>query len=411
MDSLNDPDRKPCASSTREKGSSYMPIMYKCLHGTPLSRRRASVAVAMAAALSVVLYVSGCSSSSSSGSSISSTSSASAASTSKIVIDFSASSSDPYQAAWQSGAKKAAAEAGYTIKFIQQDYDQTLESQQAEQEISSGVKPAAWVWDPADATAGAATLVSLHATGIPVFQLNQYPPPNTLQYITAYAGVDDFLNGTVSGQMILKARAALIAKVGKLHSPGGNIALILFNPGFAAGIDRLAGFTKAVQGAGLKVIATAPSAQDAATGYSAMTSILPAVKAKGLDLVYAQNDDAAHGVIQALEAGGYKPGQNVMVVGGNCESDTAPLTNGTQFATGLQSAFLEGYFSYNRVFTYLKNPKVLPGMYYAPATADSIPTFPSEISQYNFIPNPGVLGSQVNTTELWGSSMKSLCNY
>ena len=264
-------------------------------------------------------------------------------------------------------------------------------------------KPAAWVWDPQDAAAGAATLAQLHATGVPVFQMNQYPPPNTVKYVTAYAGVDDFLNGQTSGQLILKARDALKAKEGHLHSPGGNLAILLFDPGFAAGIDRAKGFNQVTQGSGLNVIATGNSAEDASTGYSVTTSLLPTLKAKGLDLFYAQNDDAAQGAIKALEAAGYKPGKNVMVVGGNCESNTSYLTSGQQFGTGLQAAELEGYFSFNRLGAYLKNPGVKPGMYYAPATANTQPTFPTEVSQYNFLPNPGVLGTQVATTKLWGA--------
>jgi ABC-type sugar transport system substrate-binding protein len=364
-------------------------------------------------AASVAVLIAACGSSSSSSSSGGSTSSASSSSGhgSKTVIGFVPASSDPYQEAWQKGARQAAAEGGFTIKFIEDNRDQTAQNQQVIQELGSGVKPAAWVWDPQDAAAGAATLAQLHATGVPVFQMNQYPPANTVKYITAYAGVNDFLNGRTSGELILKARAALKAKEGHLHSPGGNIAILLFDPGFAAGIDRAQGFDQVTKGSGLNVIATGNSAEDSSTGYSVTTSLLPTLKAKGLDLLYAQNDDAAQGAIKALEAAGYKPGKNVMVVGGNCESNTSYLTSGQQFGTGLQAAELEGYFSFNRLGAYLKNPEVKPGMYYAPSTANSQPTFPTEVSQYNFLPNPGVLGTQVGTTMLWGHTMQDLCNY
>ena len=56
---------------------------------------------------------------------------------------------------------------------------------------------------------GAASLKALSDTGIPVIQVNQLPPPETQQYVTAYAGVNDVLNGRTSGELMIKARDAL----------------------------------------------------------------------------------------------------------------------------------------------------------------------------------------------------------
>ena len=373
------------------------------LHISRCALQRLAVAAVLASA---AVVATGC------GSSSGASGASSPGKGSKTVIAFVPSSSDPYQAAWQKGAAQAEAQSGgYKIKFIQQNRDQTLQNQQVSQELGSGTKPAAWVWDPEDAAAGAATLVQLHNTHIPVFQMNQYPPANTVKFVTGYAGVDDYLNGKTSGELILKARAFLKARGDRLHSSGGNLAILLFNPGFAAGIDRLSGFDQATKGSGLRVIATGNSAEDASTGYSVTTSLLPTFRTKGIDLLYAQNDDAAQGAIQALKSAGYKPGKNVMVVGGNCESNTKYLRSGQQYGTGLQAARLEGYFSFNRLFTYLKNPQVKAGMYYAPASLNATPTFPTEVSKYNFLPNPGVVGTSVASTKLWGHTMQSLCSY
>ena len=55
--------------------------------------------------------------------------------------------------------------------------------------------------------AGIGSLRALSKTGKPVIFTNQYPIEGTDAFWTAYAGVDDFLNGRVAAQMLLDACA------------------------------------------------------------------------------------------------------------------------------------------------------------------------------------------------------------
>ena len=329
----------------------------------------------------------------------------------KTVIGFVRTSSDTYQAAWQRGMKKILSGGGYQVTFIENNADQSDQNSQVQQQVGANKSPAAWVWMPADAAAGAASLLALHNTNLPVFQVNQLPTANTQQYVTAYAGVNDVANGRASGQLVLDAKAALVASGRLKADQNAKLAVIKFYPQFAATTDRLKGFNEVVDGKGVDVVASADNAVDATTGYKATLSIIPILKSKGVDILYAQNDASASGAIRALAQSGFTPGKDVMVVGGNCRDDVQDLVKGRQFGTGLQAAELEGEFSAQMLLNYFKNPQVKDGDYDAPPTAGGVPQWPAEISKNNYLPNPPVKGSQVNSTKLWGQTMTSLCSY
>ena len=329
----------------------------------------------------------------------------------KTVIGFVRTSSDTYQAAWQRGIKGVFDKAGYSVKFIENNADQSEQNSQVQQQIGANASPAAWMWMPADASAGAASLRALYNTKLPVFQVNQLPTASTTKYVTAYAGVNDVINGEASGKLVLDAKQQLV-KSGVLKSGEvAKVAAVKFYPAFAATSDRLKGFNEATKGKGVQIVVSADNAVDATTGYKATLPIIPIIKSKGVHILYAQNDAAASGAIRALAQSGLTPGKDVLVVGGNCRDDVSDLTSGRQFGTGLQAAVLEGQFSAQMMVNYLKNPKVKAGDYAAPATAEATPKWPSEISKNNYLPNPPVLGTAVNTTKLWGQTMTSLCSY
>jgi ribose transport system substrate-binding protein len=268
------------------------------------------------------------------------------------------------------------------------------------------------VWWPADNKAGVATLKALAATGVPVFQTNQLPAPEAAGAWVAYAGVNDTLNGKVAGDLLLQARDKLVSDgTLTLHGTGGNAIAVTFPAGYQAGDDRMVGFHSAVDGAGVVVLGVQPAGFDAATGYTAAQGLITANKEKGIDMAYAQNDALADGVIQALQEAGYTPGKDVAVVGGTCHGKLDNLENGTQFATGLQAAYLEGLFTVNALARYLATGVVEPGDYNAPDDPDKLPDFPANVSQYNYIPNPGVLAADIDTTSLYGHPLRELCTY
>jgi ribose transport system substrate-binding protein len=330
----------------------------------------------------------------------------------KHVVVLMPTTTNTYIAEWARGARDEAATQGMTIDIIENNFDQAEQNTQAQAQINAGTQPDAYVWWPADNNAGVATLQALAATGVPVLQTNQLPAAGAEGSWVAYAGVNDVLNGEVAGQLLVDARDALVAAGGlTLHSEGGNAIAIKFPDGYQAGIDRMTGFHTAVDPAGVTVIGEEFAEFDAATGYTAAQGLITAHKDEGIDLVYAHNDALAVGVIQALEEAGYTPGTDVAVVGGTCHGQLGALEEGKQFGTGLQAAYLEGAFSVNSVARYLATGVVEEGEYNAPADPDAMPEVPANISTYNFIPNPPVLNTELDSTSLWGNPLRELCTY
>ena len=147
---------------------------------------------------------------------------------------------------------------------------------------------------------GPASLRALYNTKLPVFQVNQLPTASTTKYVTAYAGVNDVINGEASGKLVLDAKQQLV-KSGVLKSGEvAKVAAVKFYPAFAATSDRLKGFNEATKGNGVQIVVSADNAVDATTGYKATLPIIPIIKSKGVHILYAQNDAAASGAIRAL---------------------------------------------------------------------------------------------------------------
>jgi ABC-type sugar transport system substrate-binding protein len=367
-------------------------------------RRLAGLAVAGTLAVGVAA----CGSSNSGGSPASGGSAKSSGS--KEIVVFLPPTSDPYAAHWLEAQKEVAQGNGYSVRAIQTA--SASEAAAQVQQVLGGKKPAAFVWWPIQAKAQVASLAALKRSGVPVFQGNQLPVPGTEKLITAFIGVSDTLNGESSGKGAIAARDALKASGVKLHSAGGNVLVVALPAGYGATTDRLAGFKKATAGSGLSVTAVGNaagfSAQDA---FTVASQLIAANKSKGIDIVYAQMDDYANGVVRALEQAGYKPGKNVMVVGGSCHGDESNVENGKVFNTSIQGAAMEGEFTMKTVLQYLKNPKVDDKTYVAPNTAAAAPALPATISKMNIIATPMVTADQYKGSKLWGKTASELCTF
>ena len=328
--------------------------------------------------------------------------------------------SNAYLAQWIRGAEKSAAEDNYKLTVVENNFDQTEQDAQAQQRIASPKQPAAYIWWPADNQAGSATLRRLSRTKVPVFQVNQAVQPEGKKLVTAYAGVDDYFNGQVAGQNAEAARDAYVAASGKLSRPGGNMVILKFIPGYSAGEDRERGFLDVTKKAPFNVIATEYAGFDNASGYKAMSQLIPRIRSQGINFVYGMSDGPVTGAIQALEEAGLKPGKDVYLVSATCIADISAIKSAKEFATGVQSAGLEGWFSINVVARYFANGKtVKPGRVLEPATADTRPDLSGPPSEDNVIPNPPVVvgtdpvkaSAILAAFKLWGQSFSEHCVY
>jgi ABC-type sugar transport system substrate-binding protein len=332
-------------------------------------------------------------------------------STSKKIVAFLPPASDPYVANWLKAGQAEAAKSGYTIRVITEN-SASATATQVQQVLGGGDKAALYVWWPVDPASQVGSLAQLHASNVPVFQVNQLPVKGSEKYITAYAGVSDLEIGKVAGKAAVEARDALRAS-GAIPADAPGTAIVPNLPvGYGATVNRLGGFKEAIKGSGISVVdvgnATGFAAQDAFTLTSQM---IAADRSKNFNLVYAPEDDFAVGAIRALSQAGYTPGKDVQVIGGSCHGDESQVLNGKQYNTIIQGAGLEGQFAVNRMLQYLKSPKVEKGTYIAPSTADKVPDFPKTVSAMNIIPTPVVLAKDYSSAKLWGTAVTEWCTY
>jgi simple sugar transport system substrate-binding protein len=93
-----------------------------------------------------------------------------------------------------------------------------------------------------------------------------------------------------------------------------NIAEIQGTTGSAPAIDRQTGFKTAIAAnPKLKIIATQTGDFTRAGGKQVMEAFLKA-HPKGINVVFAHNDDMALGAIEAIEAAGLTPGKDIKIV-------------------------------------------------------------------------------------------------
>jgi ABC-type sugar transport system substrate-binding protein len=331
----------------------------------------------------------------------------------KRIVVFMPPGTDGYLAEWQRGLEAAADDFGVDLTIVENNFDQAEQDLQVQQELGRGSLADMYVWWPVDNAAGVASLAALGDSDAPVMQVNQLPVEEAEGLWDLYAGVDDRLSGRTAGELLVEARDAL-AENTDLHSDGGNALAFQFPTGYSAAVDRLAGFEEGIEGSGIEIIDSANLGFDETSGYEGGLTLIPANRSAGIDLVYAQNDALASGVIIALEEAGYTVGVDgdVAVVGGNCHSNLDDLRDEKQYATGLQAARLEGMQAILVADAYFKGGGAIePGEYFAPDDPDEVPEAPVPPQQYNFLPNPVMTGEDLDETRLGGFDAEDLCTY
>lgn len=304
------------------------------------------------------------------------------------MVGFIPTTTQNYLAGWARGARAEAERRGIKLQLLENNFDQTEEDSQVRQHLGSGTKPMAYLWWPANAPAGRASLQSLSQTGVPVVQTNQGPADGTRNLLAAYAGVDDAGNGKVTGENAVAARDAMKAAGIKLHSPGGNFIIVGLATGYQAGIVRNAEVIKAAEAGGMKLVDTIDAGFDAAAGYDKGSQLITRAKGKGIDVVVSLIDNLTAGVMRALEEQGFKPGKDVYVVAGTCSAGLPFLRDSREYATGIQPAEYEG----------------------ALAVSTAVEASKGKVAEFaKYMPNQSITRENVDTFKFDGKSVDQLC--
>lgn len=337
----------------------------------------------------------------------------------KSLIAFTPTTENNYVALWTKTVKEILEKEGWKVKFYQNNFEQSEEDQQVQQVLATGEEPGVFVYWPSDNEAGIASARRLAAVA-PVIQTNNAVLPEAEEYIAAFAGVHDYADGVATGELALKMREAFEKKGMKMHGEGGNALIVTYGGGYQAGIDRVKGIEEATKGEPFNVIETVETGFTTEEAYKSVAQVLPKLKSQGIDFVLAVSEFPALGAIEALKEAGYKPGENVGVVTGNCQTNFDHIVSGEEFGTILQSPILEGKMVANTVINYVENGEETEGPgseLTLPATADKEPPFPKVPAYANYFPLPPLEGGgtpaeneeMLAKTKLWGQTPEELC--
>jgi ABC-type sugar transport system substrate-binding protein len=100
----------------------------------------------------------------------------------------------------------------------------------------------------------------------------------------------------------------------KYGSTATNMVVLEGTTGSAPANDRAAGFGDAIKGTQIKTIASQTGDFTRDGGKKVMEGFLQKYGVKGINLVFAHNDDMALGAIEAIQAAGGKPGTDIHIV-------------------------------------------------------------------------------------------------
>ncbi len=249
-----------------------------------------------------------------------------AAATSTATVGLAVSTlNNPFFVSLRDGAEAEAKKEG--INLITVDAQDDPAKQQASVEDLIQKKVNVILINPTDSAAVANVVKEATSKGIKVVSLDRSV---TGADVSAHIASDNVAGGKMAGEFLLE----------KLGGKG-NIVELEGIAGSSAARERGQGFHQVVDGkADVKLLAKQPADFDRAKGLSVMENIIQGNK--GIQGVFAHNDEMALGAVKAIQAAGLK---NVVVVGFDATADAvAAVKGGTLAATVQQQPELIGQY-------------------------------------------------------------------
>lgn len=211
------------------------------------------------------------------------------------------------ESGWRSANTKSiqdsAKEAGYTLKFS--DAQQKQENQIKALRSFIQQKVDVISFSPVVESGWDTVLKEAKAAGIPVVLTDRAVDSKDTSLYVTFLGSDFVEEGRKAGQWLTEQYkdAAEDVKIVELQGTTGS----------APANDRMSGFAEVIKdNPHLKIIASQTGDFTRAKGKEVMQAFLKANK--DIDVLYAHNDDMALGAIQAIEAAGLKPGQDIKII-------------------------------------------------------------------------------------------------
>jgi simple sugar transport system substrate-binding protein len=191
---------------------------------------------------------------------------------------------------------------GWQLKLADAQQDQQKQIQALRSFVAQGVD--AILLAPVVSTGWEPVLREVRAAGIPVVLVDRgIETTDDALYATLVAS-DFVAEGRMAAEWLVKTSGGK-ARVIELEGTPGSDPANDRKQGFAEGIAPHPGVT---------VVRSESALFSMAKAKEIMEALIQTLGADGFDAVYAHNDDMALGAIQALEAAGKRPGQDVRVV-------------------------------------------------------------------------------------------------
>ena len=194
-------------------------------------------------------------------------------------------------------------DAGIELKFSDAQQKQENQIKAIRSYIQQGVDYIAF--SPVVETGWDAVLNEAKAAGIPVVLTDRAVDSKDTSLYVSFLGSDFIEEGKKAGLWVLDQYKDTTEKV--------NIVQLEGTTGAAPAIDRAEGFADVIrQNPNLKVVESQTGDFTRAGGKQVMEAMLKSNP--DIDLVYAHNDDMGLGAIEAIEAAGLVPGEDIKIV-------------------------------------------------------------------------------------------------
>ena len=243
----------------------------------------------------------------------SSASSGSAASGDEITVGFAqVGSESEWRTANTENIKEAAKNAGVNLQFSDAQQKQENQIKAIRSFIASDVDVIAFC--PIVKTGWDTVLQEAKDAGIPVVLVDRGVTADASLYVTHI-----YADALKEGQNAFNWIDQYMKDQNKAPRSGDvfNIAILEGTVGSSVAADRLTGFTDAIKaaedGSKYNILYSQTGEYTRAKGKEVMESFLKSGGDK-IDILFACNDDMALGAIQAIEAAGLKPGQDIVIV-------------------------------------------------------------------------------------------------
>jgi ABC-type sugar transport system substrate-binding protein len=222
----------------------------------------------------------------------------------KIVLGFSQVGAESgWRTANTKSIQDSAAQAGIELKFADAQQQQANQIKAIRSYIAQRVDVIAF--SPVVESGWDTVLKEAKDAGIPVILTDRAVDSKDTSLYKTFIGSDFVKEGRLSGEWLVKEYESQPGPV--------NIVELQGTTGSAPANDRKQGFGEVIaKDAKFKIIASQTGEFTRAKGKEVMEAFLKAQK--DIDVLFAHNDDMGLGAIEAIEAAGLKPGQDIKII-------------------------------------------------------------------------------------------------